>query len=459
MPRFHIPQSGLQFFGVGLLCAAISLANSTAFAQQPDPPNPNGALPNGFRPNPPIPEQIEDEKITKEEYSLWKKKGFDYQKAIQTSNLKTVIAGQTAQDWIVEGARIHVSRLSQKSNRNELTSVRAEVTRELSLHIKTQLVRDFYIDEIVKNCQLLLVGNLTVRMHALKLIGELNTVEAGIGLRGPPAIASHAGLPVLKSVVDATVDVQPEAVKIFAARSIIRILVEGRVPTNDRTRDHLATSLAAEIEQQRDAALERVLVNALVETELPLVTDANNKTSALVVFTLTRVVLDRSRSYTVRCEAADALGRAPLPGGVNGQVLAYAVAQLAGQLAADYNTGKVDKRFAVFRFQNIFFALRGRAGESTTDGKSASGLTNTSKHADLNSLHSKHVLPMASTIYSAVQGSGNPPNELSPQSTDSMLKWPKPTTMVLHGNGPPVDQGTPPQKNLSAQPAGDQAGP
>jgi hypothetical protein len=451
VPRFPISRFTIAPIGVGLLCALLALTPSTADAQQPAPPDPNGGLPPTFRPNPPIPKQIEDEKITEEEYSAWKKKGLDYQKALQSTSLKASIAGKSAQEWIEEGARVRVSRLSQKTNRRLLSSLRAEVTRELILNLRTPSVREFYIAEIIKNCDILTTGNITVRMHALKLIGDLNLVAAGVGLRGPPAIASPAGLPVLKKIIDAELNVQPEAVKIFAARSIIRILTEGRLPNNDKMRDQIALSIINEIEKKRDPALERVLINALVETELSMVNN-NNVNQALIVYTLTRIVLDRNRTYAVRCEAAEALGVSPMPAGTNGQVLAYAVAQLAGQLATDYNQGKVNKRFAVFRMQNIFFALRGRAGKATTDGKSVSGLINTSKHADLSSLHSKHVLPMASSIYSSVQAVGAPPQTLNAASAAAMLQWAKPASMVLHTSLPEVTQNMQPKAKVSADP-------
>jgi hypothetical protein len=448
----------LLSIGAGLCCALLAFSSSVAIAQLPDPPKPNGGLPPTFRPNPPIPPQIEDEKITEEEYSKWKKQGLDYQKAIGAQSLKVSVAGKSAEEWIIEGAKVRVARLSQKTNRNTLSSLRAEITRELMLSLRTPAVREFYIAEIVKNCELLTTGNITVRMHALKLIGDLNVVAAGIGLRGLPAIASHVGLPVLNKVIDAPVDVQPEAVKIFAARSIIRILTHGRLPKNDKLRDQLALSIVDEIELKRDPALERVLIKAVVETELSMVNN-NNVNQALIVFTLTRVIMDRNRTYAVRCEAAEALGQAPMPAGVNGQVLAYAVAQLAGQLATDYNSEKLNKRFAVFRFQNIYFALRGRAGKATTDGRGPSGLINTSKHADITSLNSNHVLPMASSIYLSVQADRTPPPKLNAASADAMLNWAKPASMVIHSSLPEVTQIIQPKKKVSADPPPASTGP
>jgi hypothetical protein len=257
-------------------------------------------------------------------------------------------------------------------------------------------------------------------------------------------------LPVLQRVIKATVDKQPEAIKIFAARSIAHILKNGRVP-KDKTRDQLALQLIDEINNQRHPAVEQELVKALVETELATINNGMGN-QALIVYTLTQLVLDENRPYSIRCTAAEQLGRAPMPNGINGAVLAYASARLTGQIATDYNANKINRRFGVFKFQNLFFCVHGRAKQATTDGKSKSGLVNTSKHADINSLHVRHIMPMGSAIFQYVQKNVAPPVGLDSTAAAAMLNWPKPADMTLQAGLPPLKNAIPRKAKVAPSP-------
>jgi len=380
--------------------------------------------------------QIEDELITDEEATDWRKKERNnFNKALNDGKLNS-----TTQPKIAEGIRMLVHELSLKSRRDTIAEVRKKVVRDTDPVAKGQQMREFVMSEIVKRAKELLDGNLHVRMQAVLLISELN-IDPGQFPRKPP-IAYVQGATALIDIVDPPpggID-QPQALRVMAASGIARLLREGRqaLPPNQKLTPELAPRLLSQLKQRNHQWYTRVLMDALVETGLTVVAEGDNAPRPLIIEALARLMADSQQPYEVRTHAMYCLGRAPMPGGINASPIAWAASQLTAQIATDINQGKVNGNRGFFLLQSIYYGYKPEDGtEMTTDGRGRAGLMNSLAGQPVQAAY-RDFLVLFNGVLKLIANDSR--IIAAPQAIQTLREAQKPANLTIAGGGPSVDQ-------------------
>ena len=394
--------------------------------------------------------QIEDELITEDEVTDWRKtERNNFNKALNEGKVTN-----TTKPKVADGIRILVHELSMKSRRETISEVRKKVIRDTDQPAKGQQMRELVMSEIVKRAEDLLAGNLHVRMQAVLLISELN-IDPGQFPRKPP-IAYVQGVSALINVVDppaGAVD-QPQALRVLAARGIARLLREGRqsLPANQKLTPEIATRLLSQIKQPNNPKIHpwytRVLMDALVETAVTVVVDGNNAQRPLIIETLAQFLADDRQSYEVRTHAMYCLGRAPMPGGINSAPIAWAASQLAAQIATDINQGKVSGDRGFFLLQSIYYGYKpADANEMTSDGRTKAGLTNSLASQPIQVAYRDFLV-----LFNGVLKLVGDNNRIiaAPQAIQTLRQTQKPANMAIAAGGPPIAPQNPPNPGGNA---------
>ncbi|MDA0590605.1 MAG: hypothetical protein O3C17_21625 [Planctomycetota bacterium] len=434
--RCKTPPERLLLSVMALVVLAMS-DSASAFQQQ------GSELPPDFKPPRQIPRyfQIEDEKTTDAAFDEWnKKERTAYHAALAGRSLDAEIDGKTVKKRIEDGVWMRVARFSLKSQRSELRDLRRELAlQDVDLRAKVADVREFALQQIVKQATTLLTGNFHVRLHAVFLIGDLNLEPAKIGAGSKPAIAYSGGVPLLLSVLTETIDgkavPQPEAIKVRAAHALWRILTESNLPKqpNEKTRLEIARVLLAEVEANPDPAYEWVLIHALADVGVPLVSAGAGPGKPEIVTALARVMTDPTRNLRNRCRAARLLGRTPIPGGVKLAPITWGIADLATQIGGQYAT-RIQPVHAIFYFQDLYYAYKAPPGESTSDGKTRAGLPEDDAYVVVKSVMAFFVKAlMAAPVVPA-----GIPQAMLQQLVEVQKK--KPADMSIWAGDAPIDQ-------------------
>jgi len=298
-------------------------------------------IPLGFEPKKDVPDVITLDKPlgTVEEIQKWKKDQKTWATLLRNGELTpaskaAIIAGLKYRLAILTlNSPVQEETLSKlKEKPQDLATLRDSLVQNLNngglLLTKPQDVKAFrqwLMEETVKQIEPLLQGNFYVRIHAATLLGELALTNED-KKNNVPFLAFTAATEPLRGVLrDAD---QPEAVKITAARSMIKLIRFGDLPANkkfDTTRDVLAevakttthywyqmrlVELLSTIASPRDEAQKPVIVNQLVA-----------------------ILRDPNRHWHVRAEAAKALGRASLDPQINISSLMQDIVQFALEMA------------------------------------------------------------------------------------------------------------------------------
>ena len=248
--------------------------------------------------------------------------------------------------------------------------------------------RLFVMQEFVKQATPLLENNLYVRQQVVFLMGELELVQED----AKKAIAVEAFTPAFDPLVKTILDPkQPESVKLPAVMALARILKIGTPNVNDRTR--IAEAMIAELakpgthwwyQMRLAGALGAV---ALGELKQPIVVTA-----------LKDVVSDSKRAWTVRAEAAKALGRVPLPPTSDPPSVVRAIADLALQLAKAAQQKPEDPQWktAFSKVYLAFMPLDDKDKDATKNGKA--GLLNSATASGSAKAPYSLIVPVVSTI-------------------------------------------------------------
>jgi hypothetical protein len=425
---------------LGLAVAVTLVASpvSSCFAQPADT-----GLPERFRPPPPIPPElaIENPLITAEEVSAWKPKRLEFQDAL---NKKPVPATMKAVD---EGFRVAVHELSIVEKRDELTDIRKSIVRYVDnyVDVKNEDGKKFACKTIVKYATTLLDGNFHVRMQAILLIGSLNIAPEVPGLRPKPAVAYIDGLPTLLDVIRAPQGglQQPESVRILAARSARRLLQRGRhtLKVNSKLPVDCANRILAELKGNGSDWYHQRLIEALAETALANVPNAQNLQEPLIVEALSKILANPRRSNQIRARAAKLLGRVPMPGGLQSAPIAYSIVKLTQKITTEVNQGRLAGGTAIFQINDIYLAfVPAVKGETTTDGRKGAGLLSTLNQKPIQDAHND-IKPIVQSIFRQFQAAKNMKIKVSfaPGLIAKLNAWPKPADMALAAGREPID--------------------
>jgi hypothetical protein len=292
----------------------------------PEPVDPKTGLPVGFQPKKdPTDLMTLDQPLAADDtIAKWKKDVNEYQKRLRQGDMTP--AGKAV---ISNGIKYRIALMTLKDNQQNLHKFREDLTvRDMNLAglllNKPQQVKDFrrfVMEEVAKEAAPLLENNFYVRVHGATLYGELNLTVENSDKTLKLETYTPAVEPLRKVLRDPN---QPEAVKIAAARGIVRLVRFGELPANKRfetAKDVLAALAVPDIHYWYQMRL----IDALSTLDVPKDLETQKPT---IVPALTAIVLDPKRNWHVRAEAARALGRVPLDPQVNISNLVQALAQL-----------------------------------------------------------------------------------------------------------------------------------
>ena len=431
------------WLGLAVAVTLVTSSVSPCFAQPVDT-----GLPKGFAPPPPIPPEvsIENPLITEGEVSAWKPKRLDFQDALGKK-----LTGES-QKTIDEGFRVAVHEMSMVEKRDELTDLRKSIVRYIDnyVDVKYEDGKKFACKAVVKYAKTLLDGNLHVRMHAVLLIGSLNISPEVPGVRLKPAVAYIDGLPALLDVIRAPKDgiAQPESVRILAALGARRLLAEGRqtLKVNSKIPVDCAQRILAELQENGSDWYHQRLIEALIETALSSVPDAQNQQQPLIVEALAKILANPRRSNQLRARAAFLLGRTPMPGGLQAAPIAYSIVKLTQKIATEVNQGRLSGESAIFQINDIYLSFVPQfKGETTTDSRKGAGLLSTLNQKPVIDAH-KEIKPIVQTIFRQFQAAGTKPFKASfpPGLIGKLNAWPKPADMTLATGRSAIDVQPPP---------------
>lgn len=398
--------------------------------------------------------QIENELVTEDEVTDWRKKERNnFNKALNDGKVNN-----TTKPQIADGVRVLVHELSLKSRRDSIDEVRKKILRDIE-PAKGQLMREFVMGEVVHRASELFDGHLHVRMQAVLLIGELN-VDPGQFPRRPP-IAYAQGAAALIDVVDPpqNADPQPIGVRVQATTGIARLLREGRqsLPPNQKLTPAIAPRLLTQLKRGHHEWFTGNLMDALIETGLTVVAEGDDVPRPLIIETLAQLVADPQQPYAVRTHAMYCLGRAPMPGGINSAPIAWAASQLAAQIATDINQGKINGIRGFFLLKSIYLGYKPEdANDTTTDGRSKAGLTNSLPGAPIQSAYRDFLVLFNGLL--KVMGDGGR-IIAAPQAIQTLRQAAKPANTKITPNGaditdPPTPRKTPKQAAKPTNPPG-----
>jgi hypothetical protein len=431
--------------GLVIVVTLITSTGSSCFAQAGD-----AGLPKGFRPPPPIPAElaIENPLITEDQVTAWKPKRLAFQDALGKK-----LAGD-APKKIDEGFRVNVHALSIVEKRDDLIDTRKAIIRYIDNYIPEKNVdeKKFACKTVVKHAKTLLDGNFHVRMQAVLLIGSLNISPQVPGLRPKPAVAYIDGLPPLLDVIHPPADgiEQPEPVRILAAMVATRLLEQGRhtLKVNSKIPVDCAKRILAELNGNGSDWYHQRLIEALTQTALSNVPNAQNQQEPLIVEALAKILANPRRSNQIRARAAYLLGRVPMPGGLQSAPIAYSIVKLTQKIATEVNQRRVPGSDAIFRLNDIYLAfVPATKGESTTDGRKGAGLQSTLNQKPIQNAYND-IKPLVQLIFRQFQVAGNKQDVqiVFPAAMIAKLNaWSKPKDMALaKGRKPINDAPTPP---------------
>jgi hypothetical protein len=416
-----------------VLVAAVTLLTGSAspsFAQAA-----NTELPKGFRPPPPVPKEfaIENPLITDEDVTKWNRTRVDFREALSGK-----LAGD-APKVIDEGFRVSIQELSIVDRRDNLTNLRKGIVRYIDQDIsdKNEELKKFACKAAVKYATTLLDGNFHVRLQATLLIGELNISPEVSNIKIKPAVAYIDGVPVLLDIIHPPKDGidQPEPVRILAAMGAQRLLEFGRqtLKPNSKVPVDTAIRVLAELEGNGTDWYHLRLCEAMIQTALTTVPNAQNQQEPLIVEALARILTNPRRSYRLRARAARLLGRAPMPGGLQAAPIAYSLVKLTQQIATDVNQRRLPAEEAIFLINDIYFAFKPTVpGESTTDVRKGAGLLSTLNQPPIQSAY-KDIRPIVQSIFRQFQAANGKlvQGAFAPALIQKLVDWPKPADMKL----------------------------
>jgi hypothetical protein len=314
-----------------------------------DEEKPEGVLPPGLIQNRTVlPEmEIVKELYTDEQENKFKretKRGFD-------EALKGASLGDKEKKLLEEGAKYWVLRFTMEKYYREETpkpddskakdagpkerlhDLRKTLLSDIRLFAKTPAVREYFLKQLTEQAKLLLDNNFVVRQNILLLLGQLPLDNGDLKKGIEPAPYDPAYSVLLDVIKD---DKQHQAIKITALVGLNRICRFGLKDFNDKRRVEIAMALVAELGKKNLYYWYEVrLVECLGETGVSY--DPADKTNPAVLQKLAEILVDQSKHFWVRSEAARAIGRLPLDNSINITPVTHHIVKLGYQMMLGYN--------------------------------------------------------------------------------------------------------------------------
>ena len=299
---------------------------------------------------------------------------------------------------ITEGLKYRLYIMTMKDQVRQLSERRMELVatdlQQAGRIMKADEVKAFrrsVLEQLVTLATPLLKNNYHVRYHIATLLGELDLLPDDTVKGFKHETYPQAAEPLVSVLADPE---QPSAVKIAAARSLIRIVRFGDVPVD--LRHKIATAAVNELAKADTYPWYQMRLCELLST-VDVSIDLQTR-QPFVVNMLRSVVRDSKRDFRTRAEAARALGRVPLDGQVDISAMMRDISQFALELATAAQQSPKDPKWKL-----CFFTLYGAykpADASDTDAtkKALGGLMNNTQAATIAQQSYKLIVPMVNAV-------------------------------------------------------------
>jgi len=301
--------------------------------------------------------------------------------------LNRALSDDASKTAIRNGIRYRLAQMCleknlQTENLRELSKLHVDLLRALNgagaanRDLKPEALKEFrrfVMQEFVKQATPLLENNLYVRQQVVILMGELELVQEDT----KKAVSVEAFTPAFDPLVKAVLDPkQHESVKLLAVNMLARILKIGTPNVNERTR--IADAMIAELAKPGTYWWYQMRLAGALGT---VVLDQGKQ--PIVVAALKGVVNDPKREWSVRTEAAMALGRVPLTPASDPASVVRAIAELALQLAkaAQQKPDDLKWKSEFWKVYLAFWPLNEKDKDAAKTGKA--GLLNNALAASL----------------------------------------------------------------------------
>ncbi len=371
---------------------------------------------------------------------FWKKNKTKYSTTLRNGTMT-----EADKALIADGIKYRLYVMAEKDELRNLYDLRLDISgtdlgQAAKIPTKADDVkkfREFVIQQILKNIDPLLKNNFYVRYQAVTLLGELDLLPADANRQFKLETYTPACLVLIKVLDDPE---QPTAIKIAAARSLIRLIRFGDLPVESRHK--VAASVVAELAKTDTHSWYQMRLADVLST-LDVTLDLVNR-KPYVVNALQDVLRDPQRDIRARAKAAKALGRVPLDPQVDISALVRDVMQFALELAtaAQQNPEKPEWKQAFWDLYMAYMPLDANDKDATK--KNPAGFLNNRQTANLAQQTYKLVLPTVNTVLA-----GKPVNVPDVQSLQGWLQANKPVAEVKPGGArqPPAPQPQPANAN------------
>lgn len=286
--------------------------------------------------------QRENPLVTKEEVAEAEKQRNKFRGALNEGDMKQ-------QELIANSIKMAILKMSLPENWETVANIREDLLGHLFSAgqlleskgaLRTRDFREFVNAEVVKNATLLSgpENNYAVRLQAAFLLGDLSIVKEN----ATKAIAEEAYAPAYVPLlaIIAEPDDHPAIIglKIVALNGLRRTLLKATA-LKPAERLEIVNTLMPELDKLNlHPWYHRRLLDTLASSDVL----SDNSNTPIVVQKIATVMTDAKRPWSVRAEAARALGRARVSGQVKVDLLAYEIAQLARQMVDAYNANPSD---------------------------------------------------------------------------------------------------------------------
>jgi hypothetical protein len=403
-----------------------------------EPVGPDG-LPLNYKPpaNPPAVMELQEPLLTEQLKGDWKKIRTKYGTALRNGSMT-----DADKAIITTGLTYRLYAMAEPENLRDLHERRGELSgtdlgqagKLLTKAEDVKAFRTYLLGQVVKIGAPLAKNNLNTRYQYATLLGELDLVPEDQTRNLKHETYTPGCDPLIKILDDPE---QPQAVKIAAARSLVRLLRLGDCPVELRQR--VATSVVAEL-AKTDTHYWYQMRFAEALSALDITLDLVNR-KPIMVSVLSDVVRDPNRDFRARAKAAKALGRVPFDPQVDISGLMRDLMQFALELA---NAAQQDPQNPQWKqcFWDLYLTyMPADARDRDATKKLPAGLLANKQAASAAQPTYKLILPMVNTVIA-----GKPIAVPDLQNLQGWLQQNKPNAAVgtvNPGRQPPAPQPQP----------------
>ncbi len=360
-----------------------------------EPPKPPQTLPADYQPPGVPPEIMTDwvELLTPAEREEFKKIRNKY-----SSALRNGATSASDREALAQGLKYRVQIMSMKDQLRELHDRRIELVaqdlQQAGRIMKADEVKAFrrtVLEQVVKYAEPMLQGNFYSRIQAATLLGELDLVTEDTIRNLKHETYTPACEPLLKVLLDPK---QPVAVKITAARSMVRLVKFGDVPVELRHR--IATGVLSEL-AKADTHYWYQMRLAEILACLDVTLDLQSR-KPFVVNGLDAALRDSRRDFRARAKPARALGRVPFDREVDVSALNRDLMQLALEMATAAQENPTDTKWKQCFF-DLYLAYKPLdSTDKDATRKTPAGLLNNPQAQTAAQQTYRLILPMVNAV-------------------------------------------------------------